>query len=98
MEELTRSGMELQSRLGREIVSFCYPRGKCDAEVIQRVEKAGYRCAVVTPTCSGMPLSYYTLRRIGIYYANTPWLFRLKTTPCVRRNYERVKRLRWKQG
>jgi hypothetical protein len=56
------------------------------------VEKAGYTCAVVTPPRYGIPLSQYTLRRIGINYANTSLVFRLKTLAFVRRNHERIKR------
>lgn len=92
MEELVRSRADLKARLGREIVSFCYPRGDLNTEVIQMVEKVGYSCAVVTPPRYGIPLSHYTLRRIGINYANTSLIFRLKTLAFVRRNYERIKR------
>lgn len=95
MEEITRSRADLQIRLGRDIVSFCYPRGKLNSDVMQRVEKAGYRCAVVTSPRSGIPRSCYALRRIGVYHSNSLWLFRLKMTSLVRKNYEHVKRLRW---
>jgi peptidoglycan/xylan/chitin deacetylase (PgdA/CDA1 family) len=91
-EELTRSRANLQARTGHEVVSFCYPRGDLNTEVIRMVEKAGYTCAVVTPPRYGIPLSQYTLRRIGINYANTSLVFRLKTLAFVRRNHERIKR------
>lgn len=90
--EVTRSRQDLQARLGREIVSFCYPRGDLNTEVIQMVEEAGYGCAVVTPPRYGIPLSRFTLRRIGVNYANTSTVFRFKTLAFVRRNYERIKR------
>jgi peptidoglycan/xylan/chitin deacetylase (PgdA/CDA1 family) len=98
MEELARSRANLQARLGHEIVSFCYPRGDLNTEVIQMVEKVGYSCAVVTPPRYGIPLSHYTLRRVGIHYANTSLIFRLKTIPFVRHNYERLKRFRSNQS
>lgn len=93
LTEMTRSRQDLGARLGREIVSFCYPRGDLNRSVIQMAEKAGYSGAVVTPTCAGIPLGPYTLRRIGINYANSAWLFRFKTLTLVRRNYERLKRV-----
>ena len=92
MEEVARSRVDLEAKLGREIVSFCYPRGNLNSDVIQMVEKAGYQCAVVTPPRYGIPLNQFTLRRIGVNYANKAWLFRLKTWGFVRVNYERIKR------
>ena len=90
-DEINRSRKDLKRLLGNDIVSFCYPRGNLDSNIIKMVEKAGYSCAVVTPPRSGIPLNRYTLRRIGIYYRNTPLHFRLKTTRLARRNYERYK-------
>jgi peptidoglycan/xylan/chitin deacetylase (PgdA/CDA1 family) len=92
-EEIIRSRKDLQVKLGHEVVSFCYPAGNLNAEVIRMVEQAGYGCAVVTPPPAGIPLCRYTLRRIAVYYHNTPLLFRLKITPFVRRNRERLRRL-----
>jgi peptidoglycan/xylan/chitin deacetylase (PgdA/CDA1 family) len=93
-EEIARSRANLGIKLEHEVVSFCYPRGDLNAEVVQMVEKAGYGCAVVTPQRAGIPLCRYTLRRTGLYYANTSLHFRLKITPFVRRNYERLRRIR----
>ena len=97
LEEIVRSRQDLQARLGRQVVSFCYPRGNLNTDVIRMVEKAGYRCAVVTPKRAGIPLCRYTLRRVGIYHNVTPLLFRLKTMPLVRRNHESLRRLTWKR-
>lgn len=94
-EEITRSRHDLQEALKDEVVSFSYPRGNLNQEVLQTVERAGYRCAVVTPPRSGIPLTRYTLRRIGVYATNKPWVFRFKTTALMRRHYERWK---WLQG
>ncbi len=96
-EEIVRSRADLQARLGGDVVSFCYPRGDLDTDVIQTVEQAGYRCAVVTPKRVDIPLGRYTLRRVGIYYNITPLRFQVKITPLLRRNYERFKRLSWKR-
>lgn len=92
-EEIARSREDLESKVGRNIASFCYPRGDLNAEVIQLVEKAGYRCAIVSPPRSGIPLSRYTLRKTSVYNNNTPLVFRLKITPLMRRYRERLERL-----
>lgn len=90
-EEIARSREDLKIKLGSDTVSFCYPRGKLNMDIIQIVEKAGYKCAVVTPNRAGIPLGCYTLRRTGIYYHVTPWLFQLKVSTLMRRFYERVR-------
>ena len=95
-EEIARSRENLSVELKRKIVSFCYPRGDLNAEVVKMVKKAGYGCAVVTPPRAGIPLCRYTLRRISVYYHNTPLLFRLKIAPFVRRNYVRLRWTPWK--
>ncbi len=97
-DEVARSRSDLQARLGREVVSFCYPRGNLDLDVVHMVEKTGYTCGVVTPTRWGLPLTPYTLRRIGVYQPNTPLVFRAKTTRIVRRNYERLLWLRGRRS
>jgi peptidoglycan/xylan/chitin deacetylase (PgdA/CDA1 family) len=90
-EEIARSREDLKIKLGLDTVSFCYPRGKLNMDIIRTVEKAGYKCAVVTPNRAGIPLGRYTLRRTGIYYHVTPWLFQLKVSSLMRRFYERVR-------
>jgi peptidoglycan/xylan/chitin deacetylase (PgdA/CDA1 family) len=93
MEEIQRSRIDLQNRLKHEIVSFCYPYGHLNTNLSRMVETAGYRCAVVTPHGAKLPLNAYTLRRIGVYYANTALHFRLKVTPFIRTRYEYAKHL-----
>ncbi|HEX6920787.1 MAG TPA: polysaccharide deacetylase family protein [Actinomycetes bacterium] len=88
-DEVTRSRLDIERRLGRGVVSFCYPRGMLDDNVVRAVETAGYQAAVVTPKRSGIPLSPFTLRRVGVYNNITPLRFRAKITPLVRRHLER---------
>ena len=83
-DELVRSKRDLEAKLGAPVVSFCYPRGSVDLEVMHAVEEAGYACGVVTPTRWGLPLTPYTLRRVGVYQENSASVFRLKTTYCLR--------------
>ena len=92
--EIMDSRIALQTKLGTEVNSFCYPLGDLNSNMIQMVEQAGYDCAVVTPTRPGIPLNRFTLRRISIYRDNSPWLVRLKMTGIFRRNYEHLRRLR----
>lgn len=92
-EEVARSRRDLEQRLGAEVVSFCYPRGKLNADVMRQVAQAGYRGAVVTPKRVDLPLSRYTLRRVGVYQNSRSLRFRLKLLPLLRRNLERVRRL-----
>lgn len=89
-QEIDRSRSDIKLKLGREVMSFSYPRGNLNSETIQMVEDAGYSCAVITPPRWGIPLNHYTLRRMGIYYTNSNKIFRLKTRSVVRRNYERL--------
>jgi peptidoglycan/xylan/chitin deacetylase (PgdA/CDA1 family) len=93
-DEVARSRRDLQEKTGRDVVSFSYPRGDLNGAVIRMVEDAGYAGAVVTPPRPEIPLTRYTLRRVGVYRDTSPLLFRLKTTGWVRRYYERVWRLR----
>lgn len=95
-EEIGRSRTDLETGLGRDIISFSYPRGDLNSEVMQMVEEAGYGCAVITPKRRGIPLSRYTLRRVGVYHQNKPVPFRLKITALMRRNRERLRRMPWK--
>ena len=92
-EEIVRSREDLEFKVGCKIVSFCYPRGDINAEVIRLVEKAGYHCAVISPPRSGIPLCRYTLRKTSIYHGNTPFMFRLKIMPMMRRHREQLERL-----
>ena len=97
-EETARSRRDLESRLGRPVASFCYPRGKLDARVIGSVQQAGYRWGVVTPKRSGIPLGPLTLRRVGVYNGAGCAKFRLKANPFVRRFWEPMLWARGRRG
>jgi peptidoglycan/xylan/chitin deacetylase (PgdA/CDA1 family) len=48
----------LEQILGREVVTFCYPRGRFNAAVVREVERAGYRGARTTRMlCTGTAFS-----------------------------------------
>ena len=88
--EIEKSCIDLTRHLGR-IVSFCYPRGDFNDSIMEAVEQAGYQCAVVTPPRTGIPLSQFALRRVGIYRTTTRFLFRIKLFPFIRRYNEQFK-------
>lgn len=46
--ELHESRARVESMLGHEVKSFCYPNGNYSERVIREVERAGYDCAVTT--------------------------------------------------
>jgi peptidoglycan/xylan/chitin deacetylase (PgdA/CDA1 family) len=48
MQELRKSKEILERILGKECISFCYPRGAYNAAVKECAKKAGYRCARTT--------------------------------------------------
>lgn len=43
--EVVDCKVELEAILGREVVSFAYPKGKFNAAVVTQVKQAGFRCA-----------------------------------------------------
>lgn len=90
-KEICQSRQEITGHLQRPITSFCYPRGKLNEAITRYVAEAGYSCAVVTPTRTGIPRNQFTLRRVGLYQKNTAFQFRMKTIPLIRNNYEWVK-------
>ena len=91
-DEISRSRQDIEAQIGTAVATFSYPKGQLDDQTIQMVERAGYQGAVVTPTRSGIPLSRYTLRRVGIYqHNNKPLAFQLKIHPLARR-FQRLMR------
>jgi peptidoglycan/xylan/chitin deacetylase (PgdA/CDA1 family) len=47
-EEVAQSRERIQTALGREVETFCYPNGDYDARTRREVARAGYRLAVTT--------------------------------------------------
>ncbi len=43
--EIADCKLALEQILGREVPSFAYPKGRCNAETMRRVKEAGYRAA-----------------------------------------------------
>jgi peptidoglycan/xylan/chitin deacetylase (PgdA/CDA1 family) len=78
-DEIARSKSDLETRLGIDVSTFCYPAGNFNAETVNLVREAGYAAAVVTPN-RYIPETMHTLHRVGIYSHITPRLFAVKTS------------------
>lgn len=69
-DELTNSRIQIEKRLGRSPVSFCFPNGKAgdySAAQLSQVKEVGYKCAVTAEF--GMVTNrsnLYELPRIGV--------------------------------
>ncbi|MBI4358821.1 MAG: polysaccharide deacetylase family protein [Candidatus Omnitrophica bacterium] len=66
--EIKASKDEFEDAFQKPFHYFCYPEGSFNEEVIQLVEKAGYRLAFKTSLkhLEGFPQTSYTLRRIKV--------------------------------
>jgi peptidoglycan/xylan/chitin deacetylase (PgdA/CDA1 family) len=80
-QEIRASRARLGELLGQDVISFCYPEGRFNRELVAEVEAAGYRVAVVTPRDAGVRESAFTLRRVGLYAHDGPASFRFKMSP-----------------
>ena len=81
--EITLSRIKLEKKTGHPIVSFCYPDGRYDNQVLDLVKASGYQQAVVTPynITSFVQKDIYQLRRIGIYRSDNISRFKFKCMP-----------------
>jgi len=78
-KEVGDSKKMIEDKTGREAEFFCYPYGDFSQKVIDAVQKAGYRGAVVTPGKRRVGATRYTIPRTGIYGHNNFFVFRIKT-------------------
>lgn len=83
-KEIIESKKILEDKIGEKVVSFCYPYGEYNSQIIEIVKEAGYLGAVVTPPSGRCENSIYTIRRAGIYSADTILSFRIKTSGTLR--------------
>jgi len=83
-QEIYESKGIIESRLGVDVTTFCYPAGDFNQETVGLVQQSGYSAAVVTPN-RHIPETPLTLHRIGVYRSTTPFMFNLKTQRLVSR-------------
>jgi peptidoglycan/xylan/chitin deacetylase (PgdA/CDA1 family) len=81
--ELGESKREIEARLGVECSSLAYPYGDCDDRVIEAARRAGYRAAGALPT-RFLAATELAWPRVGIYHADSPTTYALKTSRLVR--------------
>jgi peptidoglycan/xylan/chitin deacetylase (PgdA/CDA1 family) len=93
-QELLESKRALENSLKKPVTSFCYPAGRLTEETIKLVQETGYEAGVLTARGEGEPRGRYTLRRVGIYYHVTPFMFRIKVHPLIRFIREPLQELR----
>lgn len=78
--EVSESKKTIEDKTGKDVDFFCYPYGDFDERVIEAVQKAGYKGAVVTPGVrKSIKRNAYTLSRTGVYGHNGFLTFRIKT-------------------
>jgi peptidoglycan/xylan/chitin deacetylase (PgdA/CDA1 family) len=82
--ELASSRRCCEEMLQRPCRSLAYPYGDHDARVVRATQAAGYDAAATLPeqVASPDPLRW---PRVGVYYLDTGWRFRMKVSPIVRR-------------
>jgi peptidoglycan/xylan/chitin deacetylase (PgdA/CDA1 family) len=83
-DELAGSREMLAERMGRPCDSIAYPYGDYDERVAAAAGQAGYRAAG-TLTRHPHVARPLTWPRVGVYPANRPLFFRLKTSAALRR-------------
>jgi len=78
-KEIFDSKKIIEDKIGKEIKFFCYPYGEYNEKVVEFVEMAGYKGAVVTPKKNMKIInSKFTMKRVGIYGHNSFFIFKLK--------------------
>lgn len=82
--EVAMSKEYLESLLGREVVSFAYPRGAFDEQVKTLVDSLGFRVAVTTREgLVGSDPDWLALPRVWISRTLSAGAFKAKTSPAV---------------
>jgi peptidoglycan/xylan/chitin deacetylase (PgdA/CDA1 family) len=82
--ELRDSRAECADAMRRPCETLAYPYGDVDERVVAAARAAGYTQAAALPGRwhEPRPLEW---PRVGVYYPDAPWRFRLKASPLARR-------------
>ena len=65
-QEIEESKKLLEAKLGKEVISFCYPSGKYNDETVNLVKNAGYKYATTTKPGIGNMNNQFELSRYRI--------------------------------
>jgi heparosan-N-sulfate-glucuronate 5-epimerase len=82
-DELVRSKLEIERRLGEPCLSISYPYGAHDDRVLAAARRAGYAAGCTLPHRLHRP-SPLRWPRVGVYNADRLPRFRFKTSPLLR--------------
>jgi peptidoglycan/xylan/chitin deacetylase (PgdA/CDA1 family) len=83
-EELAGSRADCERELGVSCVTVAYPFGAADARVLAAARSAGFEAAAGLSR-DLVHRSRFYWPRVGVYYRDSPRLFKLKVSPFVRR-------------
>jgi peptidoglycan/xylan/chitin deacetylase (PgdA/CDA1 family) len=83
-EQLLDSRRECAELTGAECTSIAFPYGDADERVIEAAQAAGYEAAAMLAATLDRE-SRFTCPRVGVYYVDGSWAYRLKVSPTVRR-------------
>lgn len=80
LSEMVQAKEVLTGRLGKPVLSVCYPAGQQNAAVLDLANQAGYKVGVVTQPRNAprVPVTNLSLPRVGLYYRDSGLRFRLK--------------------
>ena len=95
-KEISSSRTKIIEKLNCEVDTFCYPAGKLNDIIIDKVKEAGYKYGVVTPPVKNIPNSLFTLRRVGVYRNTSMIKFKLKTRSLIQYLIEKSKKGRYR--
>ena len=81
-DELQRSREICAERVGAPCTSLAYPYGDYDERVVEATGAAGFTCAATLKASipEPRPLAW---PRVGIYYGDVDWRWRMKLSPVV---------------
>lgn len=78
-KEIKTSKEKLENLLRTEIISFCYPYGKYNDEVIEEIKKSGYKCACAVESDNFYVTdNLFKLRRIFVKPGDSLFTFKSK--------------------
>jgi len=83
-EELSRSRIVVEDRLGADCTAIAYPYGAADQTVARDAAEAGYQVGAVLTSALG-PATPLLWPRVGVYNVDSTLRFGLKVSPLVRR-------------
>ncbi len=84
-KEMVRSKQRIEKELGKPVHSFCAPHGYLNGALVELTKSSGYALGVLNPPGitgqdKDLPETIYSLRRIGVYAADSVRKLHLKNS------------------